>query len=133
MTTGPKDEPIAVHAKSTLLKIFSGISKAMSTEIKITKPVISLDIFIELRCKPRSTVIEEEQTNIWLSAVDMIADITAANKIPWIAGWNISPEILKKIFSLFERSLIIKWPAIPRIHIPKKTMQNQIKAYFLDC
>ena len=92
--------------------------------------MISLDIFIELRCKPRSTVIEEEQTNIWLSAVDMIADITAANKILWIAGWNISPEILKKIFSLFERSLIIKWPAIPRIHIPKRLCKTKLKHIF---
>lgn len=64
ITAGPNDEPIAVQAKSTLLKIFSGINNAIKTEAKITPPVISREILKELCFKPRSKLIDEEHTNI---------------------------------------------------------------------
>ena len=128
ITDGPNADPIAVQANKTLVKIFSGIMTAINADDRITNPVTKRDTFNESLWMFKSILIDDEQTNIWLSAVDIIADITAASKTPWIAGWKISSEILKNIFSLLLKSVIIKCPAIPKSHIPVKTMQNQIRA-----
>ena len=42
--------------------------------------------------------------------------------------WNSNVVFIASTLSLLLKSVIIKCPAIPKSHIPVKTMQNQIRA-----
>ena len=82
-TIGTKVAPKAVHAKTTRVKMVSGAYKdKMTAKITTTNiAILALLMFVPLPpFQSRST--DEATAKSWLSAVDMIAERTAAVMIP---------------------------------------------------
>ena len=86
-TIGTKAAPKAVHAKTTRMKIVWGAKRDKITAKITTKRIAILALLISVSIPPfQSRSTDEATANNWLSAVDMIAERTAAVIIPAITG-----------------------------------------------
>ena len=86
-TIGTKAAPKAVHAKTTRVKIVSGAYKDKITAKITTKSIAILALLMFVPLPPfQSRSTDEATAKSWLSAVDMIAERTAAVIIPENTG-----------------------------------------------
>ena len=74
--------------------------------------------------RPRSWANTLAQTSNWLSAVDIIADITAATRMPATTAGNTAPAVAKKTCSGSATS-----GTSSRANSPSSAMPNQTRTY----
>ena len=131
-SVGPSAAPNALHANNTREKIGAGRKSATNTASSTTMNTAHLP-----RCKTcglpfsvpsvRSWDSVLAQTSSWLSAVDMIAESTAASSRPASTGGSTFSDRAKKTCSLLFNESKMPRPTSPVRTIPEKTTRYQMR------
>ena len=131
-TIGTKAAPNAVHAKITLSKIVSGAKSENNVAAMTTNIIASLALLIFLFLPSfQSLSTDVETVSNWLSAVDIIADKTAAEIMPAKIGPNNLSLTKNNTVSGFDTVEYITLAVNPKRIIPEKMMNAQnIAIYF---
>ena len=131
-SVGPSAAPSALHANNTREKIAAGRESATNTASSTT---------MNTAHRPRRNTLELPfsassvrswdsvlaHTRSWLSAVDMIAESTAASRRPARTGGSICSDRAKKTCSLLFSESKVARPTSPVKIIPEKTTRYQMR------
>jgi len=118
-SSGPNAAPSALQAKSTVLKMDSSMNRAavMAAALMTKMAKRSSAMLLRFTCGMSCEMVEAH-TSSWLSAVDMIADKTAAMITPDTTGGNKSVVRFNNTVSLSAIESTKTRPHQPAINMP---------------